>query len=221
MVEIAIIDNNSKLLNRAKKWINDQADLSCVILESRIGRFFESLDLSHPPDILIMDLYSKRSTNLDHIKKLKILLPGTKFMLYAEQIEEEHLFKALKSGVNAIKLKCGEMQAFLDTVHMLIRGEDYIDPSLSKNIINLFRQEVTYENPAEAHLSQFVGLLNNRELQVVKGLSKGKQYKEIATDLYISINTVRHYIKSIYKKFDVNNKVQLMKKLQGLPNLVH
>jgi DNA-binding NarL/FixJ family response regulator len=220
MVEIAIVEAHSKTLHKVKKWINDQAGLNCSICEARVGRLFERLDLANPPDIVILELLPKAGTNLEHLKKLKILLPTTRFMIYAEQIEGEQLYKTLKKGVNAIVLKSGAIQSLLEPLSLLMEGQDYIDPGLSKNIINIFRGEVSFEQRSEAHLNQFLGLLNHREIQVVKGLSKGKQYKEIASDLYLSINTVRHYIKSIYKKFEVNNKVQLIKKLQGMPEMI-
>ncbi len=214
MVDIAIIEPDPKILNRTKKWIHTHSGFSCSICESGIGKFFERLELSCPPDILIMDLFTKQTSNLEQLKKLKLLMPATKFLIHTEQIEEELLHQALRKGINGIKIKTFDAKAFLDTLHRLVKGEAYIDPALSKNIINLFRSEVVVENPAEAQLSQFSGLLNKREMEVIKGLSKGKQYKEIATDLFISINTVRHYVKSIYKKFEVNNKIQLLKKLQ-------
>jgi DNA-binding NarL/FixJ family response regulator len=216
MVGIAIVENDSRHLNKLRKWIDEHPDFTCTITESRIGKFFERLELAHPPDILIMDLFNRHQPNLDHLKKLKILMPLTKFMIYTEKIGDDYLLQAFRMGINAVQLHT-ENVAFFKTLQRLARGQDFIDPTLSNNIISLFRSEHALENPAEAQLKQFMGLLNNRELQVVRGLSKGKQYKEIATDLYISINTVRHYVKSIYKKFNVNNKVQLLKKLQAMP----
>lgn len=48
--------------------------------------------------------------------------------------------------------------------------------------------------------------LTRRELQVIKGLVKGKQYKEIAEELEITLETVRFYIKAIYRKMGVNSR---------------
>lgn len=61
---------------------------------------------------------------------------------------------------------------------------------------------------ARAHLTQ----LSNREKQVVDLLAAGRIYKEIATDLSLSIDTVRMHIKSIYRKFRVTTKKQAVKK---------
>lgn len=217
MVAIAMIEAEAKLFGKVNKWIDNQSDYEFSICETSTGRFFEKLDLSAPPDIVIMDLFTKDGSTLDHFQKLKRLLPTARFMLYTENIDEETLYLALQQGFSAVKLKRGRSREFTQALHLLSCGEVYIDPTLMGSVVKLIRRKPTENEPAEAELEQFQGLLNQREMQVVKGLTKGKQYKEIATDLYISINTVRHYVKSVYRKFGVNNRVQLMRKVGGSP----
>jgi DNA-binding CsgD family transcriptional regulator len=43
---------------------------------------------------------------------------------------------------------------------------------------------------------------------------RSKSYQEIADENYISINTVRHYVKVLYKKLNVSNRIQLIQKLR-------
>lgn len=217
MVAVAIIETDTKILHRTRKWINNLDNFNCTIDASGMGKFFEQLDLSQPPAILIMDLFGKHGSNLDHLKKIKILLPTSKILLHTARIDEHNLYRALKMGINAIRISQLTSNTLSETLDRLLQGKDYIDPALSNDVMKLFRSEITLEDPASVRLSQFAGLLNQRELQVIKGLTQGKQYKEIATDLFISINTVRHYVKLIYKKFDVNNKMQLLKKLEAVP----
>ena len=51
--------------------------------------------------------------------------------------------------------------------------------------------------------------LNKREKEIVHGIVNGLSYKLIAIENNISINTVRKYIKSVYKKFKINSKAEL------------
>lgn len=214
MVEIAIIDHNQKLSSNLQQFVNEQAGFTCQIAESRIGAFFEKLNLSHPPDILIMDTLLKGGPMLDHLSKLKMLLPKTKLMIHSGEPDDELLFTALKKGVNAFLLKDGSKERFLATLRCLQKGEDYIDPRLSGNIINIFRRDWLSPDPPDTLLEPIAHLLNEREVQVVKGLVQGKQYKEIASDLFLSINTVRHYVKTVYRKVGVNSRVGLMQVVQ-------
>jgi DNA-binding NarL/FixJ family response regulator len=217
MVEIAIIEHNPKLSHSLQQLINEQNGLSCKIAESRIGSFFEKLNLSVPPDILVLDTFLKSGSVLDHLPKLKMLLPQTKLMIHSTDADEELLLQALKRGINAFLIKEENADKFLGTLHRLIQGDDYIDPQLSRKIINIFRREWSSPTPPDVPLGTMAAQFNEREAQVVRGLIQGKQYKEIASELFLSINTVRHYVKSIYKKVGVNSRVGLMKVVNGGP----
>ena len=54
--------------------------------------------------------------------------------------------------------------------------------------------------------------LNDREKQVVKGIVNGLSYKLIAIEYHVSIDTVRKYIKSVYRKLQINSKGELIAK---------
>lgn len=58
--------------------------------------------------------------------------------------------------------------------------------------------------------------LSEREQEVLEELSKGKTNKEIAETLFVSINTVKTHLLSIYEKLDVNNRTQAVKKIDGI-----
>ena len=54
--------------------------------------------------------------------------------------------------------------------------------------------------------------LTDREEEILRELSSGYSPKEIAETLKITVSTVRSHIKNIYKKLEVNNQIQLLKK---------
>ncbi len=54
--------------------------------------------------------------------------------------------------------------------------------------------------------------LTEREKEIYKELSKGKTNKEIATTLFVSVNTVKTHLKSIYRKLNVKNRTQAVKR---------
>jgi DNA-binding CsgD family transcriptional regulator len=57
--------------------------------------------------------------------------------------------------------------------------------------------------------------LSNREFQVVELLVDGKSYKEIAEELFISLNTVKTHIKNIYPKIGVSRRHEIVKLMQN------
>lgn len=57
--------------------------------------------------------------------------------------------------------------------------------------------------------------LSNREFQVVELLVDGKSYKEIAEELFISLNTVKTHINNIYPKLGVSRRHEIVKLMQN------
>ena len=60
--------------------------------------------------------------------------------------------------------------------------------------------------------SSLRNLVTKREMDVIEGLASGLTYAEIAANMLISINTIRFYVKSIYHKLHVRNKIQMVNK---------
>lgn len=71
--------------------------------------------------------------------------------------------------------------------------------------------------PSESiNLPALINPLSVRELEVLRNMIEGLKYKEIAENLYISQNTVRFHVKSIYSKLNVNNRTQAIEKARQL-----
>jgi LuxR family maltose regulon positive regulatory protein len=70
--------------------------------------------------------------------------------------------------------------------------------------------------PAEAGPAALIESLTGRELDVLSLMAEGLKYKEIATKLFISLNTVRFHVKAIYGKLNVNNRTQAIETARQL-----
>jgi len=64
--------------------------------------------------------------------------------------------------------------------------------------------------------SELVEPLSEREIDVLQLIAAGHKYQEVAVQLVISLNTVRHHTKNIYSKLEVNNRAQAIKKANDL-----
>ena len=58
--------------------------------------------------------------------------------------------------------------------------------------------------------------LSERELEVLRLMATGLKYQEIAEELVVSVNTVRHHTRNIYGKLNVNSRAQAIARAQDL-----
>lgn len=81
-------------------------------------------------------------------------------------------------------------------------------PSIALKTLKLLRNPIENRSPA----SSIDVALTSRETEVLEQLSKGLNYNQIATNLFISTGTVRKHIENIYSKLQVHNKMEAVEK---------
>ncbi len=83
-----------------------------------------------------------------------------------------------------------------------------IAPGFLKRILDAFVRLQPSDSVTTGQASSLLEPLTERELEVLRLMATGLKYKEIATRLFISLNTVRYHVKALYGKLNVNNRTQ-------------
>jgi len=101
-----------------------------------------------------------------------------------------------------------------------------VQPEYVERILNAFRKaspvEPAADEPTEPDLpaatlaAALIEPLTDRELEVLQLMAQGLKYKEIAAELFISLNTVRYHVKTIYGKLNANNRTQAIESARQL-----
>lgn len=223
---IALVEDDELLLKRMAYFLDNQENMRCVLTASSLGAFFEKLNPLNI-DLLLMDVeLSGQVNSLEHLVKVRALLPDSKIVIISGHNHPEYLYRALKQGANGFYLKGSGLSKLLEVIETTCLGGVYLDPEAAASLLPLLQEKefpIPHQPPQPQNESGLMEqdtskILTHRERQVADALVFGKSYQEISDDLNISINTVRHHIKSLYKKFEVNNKIQLSYKLKNYLN---
>ena len=226
MKQIALIEDDRRILNRMVLFLNKQEELECVIAAGSLAVFFECLSDERQPDLLLLDIELSEAVNtIAHLPKIKSLLPHVKVLVITGHNHPDYLLQALQQGADSFYLKGSGLPKLLVAINATFSGGAYLDPKAAVHVIPYLRGKDAIPDdglpdsgmsqaPASEGLGQGGLKLSFREDQVARGLIKGQTYKEIAESINLSVNTVRHYVKVLYKKFGVGNKVQLGNKLK-------
>lgn len=216
-MHIVIIEDDPDLRADMAVFLALQASFRVSAFES-IGAFVDHYAIEDKIDLILLDVMLHEQNSLHHIFKIRRLFPEVKILIVTGSNTEEFLMKALAEGANGYYLKGSDLQLLLDAIRTISANQAYIDPSLTKVLFNHFKTNAVEQQPVSLELSYMTRQfdLNKRELEVLSGLIEGLRYKEIAERYHVSINTVRHYVLSLYRKTDVNNKKELLKKVRSL-----
>ena len=115
---------------------------------------------------------------------------------------DEIIFKALKAGAVGYIYK-DEIYDLKGNIKQIISGGAIISPTIALRILNNFTKDSKKED---------FYALTTREKQILEQMVKGYTMKKASLELGISSNTMRNHVYNIYKKLNIKNKAELMKK---------
>ncbi len=159
------------------------------------------------PDIVVSDINLPNKSGIDALKYIKNLHPQIQFIMFTIYEDSDQVFDALKSGASGYILKNTTPNKIIESIIELSEGGSPMSPSIARKVINTFNSSNSSSTVED--------LLTQREFEIIKLLSKGFLYKEIADQLFISISTVKRHINHIYEKLQVQNKTEAVNKLYG------
>jgi DNA-binding NarL/FixJ family response regulator len=161
---------------------------------------------SNPVDILIMDINLPGMNGISCMQEIRRINPEIQFLMYTIFEEDEKVFEALKAGAHGYLVKKTPKEKILESLEELYNGGAPMNAHIARRVISFFDKESDKKTEL---------LLTQKENQILKLLSRGYLYKEIANDLKISLNTVKQHIHHIYEKLHVQNRTEAINKLHG------
>jgi DNA-binding NarL/FixJ family response regulator len=156
-------------------------------------------------DVVIMDLNLPGMDGSACTRVIKQRWPDCQVMVCTVFDDAGKIFEALKAGATGYVLKRAPVQEIIDGVHVLLQGGSPMSAGIARKVVGSFQQA----SPAvQAGLSE-------REHEVLQLLARGQTIKEIAAELFISTATVKTHVHHIYRKLQVQNRVELLNRTRS------
>jgi len=152
------------------------------------------------PDVVLMDINLPGINGIECILSLKELNLPMLFIMLTVFENAEAIFDSLSAGASGYLLKQTPPTKLLEAIQDVYRGGSPMSNEIARKVVDSFQRPVNTSKPV-------IGL-TNREEELLSYLAKGYLYKEIAELMFISIDTVRSHIRSIYEKLQVNTRTE-------------
>lgn len=218
MIEVAIIDDDDVLRPKIKRLLNNSENIRCRLDARNLGDFFENITADLRINVLLLDIQLAERSSLDYLENLRRLLPDTKIIIFTGYEDPGFLVRAMRDGADGYLVKGAHPKKLLEVIQITFAGEVFIEPKVVAEALPIFRRmvlPVTEQSPDWSVTLSNHGL-TEREIQIALGILKGSSYKEMAAKNNLALNTVRHYIKLLYRKMEVNNKIQMIQKMKEM-----
>lgn len=210
-ISVCIVDDNKELRNALEEIITMSEGYLCI---GTIGTAEDAISQIPvlQPDVVLMDInLGTEASGIDVVKILKPRLPDINFMMCTVYEEDDKIFQALSAGASGYILKKTDPTRMLEAIRELYEGGAPMSSQIARKVVVAFRHGQNLNNSGGQELDS----LSIREKEILELLSKGLMYKEIASQLFLSPETVRKHVYHIYEKLHVNNRVSAVNKFYG------
>jgi DNA-binding NarL/FixJ family response regulator len=157
------------------------------------------------PDVILLDIHLPGMPGTEGVKLFRARYPEAQVVMLTVFDAQDHVFESICNGACGYLLKKTPPARLLEAIAEAHHGGAPMTPEIARRVITLF-QEAPPARKDELHS------LSERELNVVGLLAEGHSYTSLASQLGITINTVRNHIRSIYDKLHVHSRSEAVSK---------
>jgi len=202
IIRILLAEDHVVVRQSIRQFLDREHDLE-VVGEASEGAEAVELALKLKPDVIIMDVAMPKLNGIEATKQIKAHLPSIAILALTAYDFDEYVFALLEAGAAGYLLKDVSGHELMGAIRAVNRGESVLHPVIARKVVARFRQ------PGEkVGGDEKLGLLSDREIEVLKLAARGMSNKEIASEISLSLRTVEAHIGSIFNKLGVGSRIE-------------
>lgn len=191
MIRIIIIDDHRAVHKALSEMISFVDDFELVAQGSN-GQEAVLLCDEHCPDVVLMDVVMPIMDGIEATRKILATNPNVKILALSSFQDNDSVNAMLKNGALGYILKNASVDELEDIIRTIHKGKSVID----SNLIQQLMQWTPTKDKNEFNLTR-------REIEILKLISSGMSYAQVANQLTISQSTVKFHVGNILNKLDV------------------
>jgi len=205
MINVAIVEDNKTIREGLAALISGTAGYDCVGSFPDCENFLNNMSKSDI-DVVLMDIGLPGINGIEGVKRARKINPALNILMLTVYEESSVVFEALCAGACGYLVKKTPPSRLLEAIKDIYEGGSPMSSNIARQIISVFHQKKSMNgNGIDYELTA-------REKEVLKHLADGYNYQEIADKIFISVDTVRHHIRNIYKKLHVHSQSEAVAK---------
>jgi DNA-binding NarL/FixJ family response regulator len=205
MINVAIVEDNDTIREGLAALVNGTAGYKNIGSFGDCESFLIKLD-SIDVNVVLMDIALPGISGIEGIKRAKKIKPDIDILMLTVYEDSDKVFDAICAGACGYLVKKTPPTKLLEAIKDVYEGGSPMSSQIARQVIEAFKKTKDAKDDSSEHE------LSVREKEVINLLAGGNNYQQIADQLFISVDTVRHHIKNIYKKLHVHTQSEAVAK---------
>jgi DNA-binding NarL/FixJ family response regulator len=206
-INIVLVDDHKIIMDGISSLLIGEESIDVVGQALKSDELFHLLE-NQIVHLVILDIFLPKPIGIEILKSILKQYPAIKVIILSGNDEEDLISGAFQSGASGYLSKTVEKDELMEAIFTVMDGGQYISRSLEKNLTRNFIKKARYGDKFAHHK---LSSLTEREIEIIKLLSEGLSYKEVASQLNISTRTVETHKNNILEKLELKNTIELVK----------
>jgi len=203
-VRILLVDDHRIVRDGLRALIENQPDME-VIGEADNGRDALRLAEESSPDLVVMDLSMPGLNGIETTRRIVSEVKGARVVVLSMHSDKRFVHEALRAGAAGYLLKDSAFEELAQAVATVMRGQSYLSPAIAGIVVDAWARDARQEG-AETR-----SVLTPREREVLQLLAEGRNTKQIAAALRVSVKTVETHRQHVMEKLGLRSVAELTK----------
>lgn len=206
IVRILLVDDHALIRRGMKGQFMLEPGFS-VVGEAYDGAQAIKLAAQLQPNVILMDIDMPVMDGITATQRIKSDHHATRILALSAFDSDTQVMGMLAAGADGYCLKTIEWEQLIAVIQLILQGGAYLDPQIAQKVARMFKPSVV-AHPVSAPETLPQQQLSPRELEILKLIAQGYSNQEIANQLYLSLGTVKSYVRMLLNKLSVDDRVQ-------------
>lgn len=208
MIRVGIVEDKRDLAEDLVRRVQMSEEFSVVCVCGNGQELLERLKVSSEVDVLLMDIEMPVMNGVDATAEVTRLYPHIGVVICSVYQDEASIIQSILAGATGYLLKDESPGTIHQAIRQCLTGGSPLNPVVARKTLRMLSAGRTREEKVNQYG------LTRREVEVLELLATGKTYEQIADTLHISTGTIRKHVENLYRKLEVSNKVDAIRKLK-------
>jgi DNA-binding NarL/FixJ family response regulator len=198
---VVIVDDHAMFRTGVRSEIKDAVE---VLGEAADVDEAVATVMARRPDVVLLDVHLPGGGGVEVMRRVAARLPDTRFLALSVSDAAEDVIGTIRGGARGYVTKSITGPELVDAIDRVAEGDAVFSPRLAGFVLDAFAGSI-----AVAHIDEDLDRLTEREREVMRLIARGYAYKEVASELFISVKTVETHVSSVLRKLQLSSRHEL------------
>ena len=199
MISLLLVDDQDIFRQGLATLLDTEEDLE-VVGQASNGQEAIALTEQLQPDVILMDVRMPICDGVTATREIHQRYPWLRILILTTFEDDEYVWQSLQAGAMGYILKRKSSEQMASAIRAVAQGYSQLSSAIAPKVFANLK-------PTQITVNEALSQLSPRELEVLKLVGQGKNNREIAQTLHLSIGTVKNYITQILSKLSVRDRV--------------